>query len=92
MGQDGYYTAGSEVQLTCTVVTGEAPHLDTPNVCTWTKGGEILPSTSGSVVVAAKRVYVPAHHSKSLGPMLALISGSDHMRRRTVLLLLIRMC
>ena len=46
MGQDGYYTAGSDVQLTCTVVTGEAPHLDTPNVCTWTKGGEVLPSTS----------------------------------------------
>ena len=46
MGQSGYYTAGSEVQLTCTVVTGGAPHLNTPNVCTWTKGGNVLPSTS----------------------------------------------
>jgi hypothetical protein len=46
VGQNGYYTAGSNVQLTCTVVSGDKPTLNTANVCSWKKNGNALSSTS----------------------------------------------
>ncbi|KAL5252519.1 hypothetical protein ACHWQZ_G015335 [Mnemiopsis leidyi] len=46
IGQNGYYTAGSNVQLTCTVVSGDSPTLGAADICTWSKGGVPLASVS----------------------------------------------
>ena len=48
IGQSGYFTAGSNVQLTCTVVTGDTLTLNDPCKCSWTKGGSSISNSGGA--------------------------------------------
>ncbi|XP_063677977.1 hemicentin-1-like [Bolinopsis microptera] len=48
IGQSGYFTAGSNVQLTCTVVTGDTPTLNDHSKCSWTKEGSSIANSGGA--------------------------------------------